>query len=136
MKTVKVRLEVWTPIIVALIMALGGVLPCLLSNDAKQQAVNDNEAKVLQLEKDKAYLAGELAALRLRLTERAPRHSARRSGSRESLAPTPEPPSLGGETIRALAEADSASLGERVQPKRTLLRQVFTPKRRAGTRKE
>jgi len=119
-------MKLWIPVIVALVSLVGTLTPCFLVGDAKQQRIYDLEAKLDQAQLDKAMLAGELAALRIAQPRTySPRHPARRGGP----APTPEPEqpkTLGGETIRALAQADSSAAVEgKVAAKRTWLRQTF-----------
>ena len=116
----------WTTIIVALITAIATLVPCLLANDGKQQNVYDREGEIAELKEANAFLAGQLAALRM--TARSSRMTAR--GSHRGEDTTTITPSLMGETIRALAQADSAVKSE-VAPiaRQTPLRKMFAARR-------
>ena len=119
-------MKVWIPVIVALVSLVGTLVPCFLVGDAKQQRIYDLEAKLDQAQLDKAMLAGELAALRVAQPEVRHRYT-RRGGAMLPPAPEPEQPkTLNGETVRALAQAESSAVsGGKVAAKRTWLRQTF-----------
>jgi len=111
-------LKVWIPVIVALITAVATLAPCLLTNDAKQQAANDKDAVIARLERDKAFLAGKVAALEMA------RPQSRRPG-RAGAQPEPTK-TVGGETIRVLVEAESSAAATWTPPtRRTWLRRTF-----------
>lgn len=120
-------MKIWIPVIVALVSLVGTLVPSFLVGDAKQQRIYDLEAKLDQAQLDKAMLAGELAALRMARPRMSSRHAER--PTRAELEPTPEPEqpaTLGGETVRALAQAESSALvGGKVAARRTWLRQRF-----------
>ena len=110
-------MKVWIPVIVALITAVATLAPCLLAGDAKQQSVNDKDAVIARLERDKAFLAGKVAALEMA------RPQSRRPGRVGAL----EPKTVDGEVVRVLAEADSSAAATWTPPvRRTWLRRTFT----------